>query len=136
MRTMLIVVLLLIVVGLFFYRRRQGMQATTADQPRRLEQRSKSQYHAVSIRFPANACAAAKALAGERFLAAEAPPLPLPACDSSSCECRFVHHQDRRSGKDRRSPFASGGISGGTGRFDAERRAGKDRRADGQDNHV
>lgn len=85
-------------------------------------------YHAVSIKFGKDACAAAKSMTGHRYLATEAPRLPLPGCDAAVCECRFTHHKDRRSGRDRRSPFGTGSIGGGTGRFDAERRQRPDRR--------
>ena len=85
-------------------------------------------FHAVSIKFGQHACAAAKGMTGQRFLASEAPQIPLPDCDVTACECRFTHHGDRRSGKDRRSPFGAGSVGGGTGRFDAERRQKSDRR--------
>jgi len=132
----LVVLLLAVVAGLLYYRRRQAQQQIESAARERRVASSDSRYHAVSIRFEANACAAAKALAGTRFLATEAPNLPLATCDASSCHCRFVHHQDRRSSKDRRSPFAAGGIPSGTGKFDAERRAGNDRRHDADNNDL
>ena len=132
----LVVLLLVVVAGLLYYRRRQAQQQIESAKRERRVASSDSRYHAVSIRFEANACAAAKALAGTRFLATEAPNLPLATCDASSCQCRFVHHQDRRSSKDRRSPFAAGGIPGGTGKFVAERRAGNDRRHDADNNDL
>lgn len=58
--------------------------------------RSTHRYHAVSIRFGKNPCAAAKALGEQRFLAKDAPRLPLPACDAERCGCSFAHHEDRR----------------------------------------
>lgn len=130
MRTFVLLLLVAVVVGLVIYRRRQSSNTQEAmpDEPRRLTATTK--FHAVSIHYPSGACAAVKALAGERYLSTEAPPLPLPDCTHAKCECRFVHHPDRRSGKDRRSPFASGGIPSGTGKFDAERRDGADRRRD------
>jgi hypothetical protein len=64
-------------------------------------------YRAVSIRFSSNACDAAKRLADRRFLAREAPPLPLPECRTTHCSCRYVYHADRRSGEDRRSGLES-----------------------------
>lgn len=136
MGEILVVLLLVVIAGLLYYRRRRTLQQTAVERPERRVTKSDSRYHAVSIRFEANACAAAKELAGTRFLATEAPILPLPECDSSGCKCRFVHHPDRRSGKDRRSPFAAGGIPGGTGKFDTERRAGKDRRHDADQNDL
>lgn len=86
-------------------------------------------YHAVSIKLSGHACKAATDMTGRRFLSTAAPKLPLPGCDVLDCNCRFVHHKDRRAGKDRRSPFAPSGFAGGTGRFEAEQRKGKDRRA-------
>ena len=86
-------------------------------------------YHAVSIKFEANACDAAKAMTGRRFLATAAPRLPLPDCNVLECRCRFAHHDDRRSGKDRRSPFGARGYSpSGTGSFEQERRESSGRR--------
>jgi hypothetical protein len=64
-------------------------------------------YRGVSIRFSSNACDAAKRLADRRFLATEAPPLPLPECRATHCSCRYVYHADRRSGEDRRSGLES-----------------------------
>ncbi len=44
-------------------------------------------------------CHAALALEGERFLADEAPPLPLDGCaDPRSCRCVYQHFKDRRTG--------------------------------------
>ena len=87
-----------------------------------------SAYHAVSLHYSENACDAAKSMTGRRFLASAAPRLPLPECDALECRCRFTHHADRRSGKDRRSPFSPATMSGGTGTFRTERRERKDRR--------
>jgi hypothetical protein len=87
-------------------------------------------YHAVSIKFGEKACGAAQALSGRRFLSSAAPRLPLADCNAAQCDCRFVHHKDRRSGKDRRSPFAAAGFGGGTGSFQQERRERTDRRQD------
>jgi len=89
-----------------------------------------SEFHAVSLKVTGTACDAAKAMTGRRFLAAAAPKLPLPDCDVLECSCRFVHHKDRRAGKDRRSPFSPAGCGGGTGRFKRDQREGKDRRED------
>jgi len=89
-----------------------------------------SAHHAVSISFSSNACKAAREIAGRRFLAAAAPKLPLTDCDVLECNCRFIHHKDRRSGKDRRSPFAPSGFGGRTGHFEQESRSGKERRSE------
>ena len=73
------------------------------------------------------ALTAARKMTGRRFLSAAAPRLPLAGCDVLECACRFVHHQDRRSGSDRRSPFGPGGYSG-SGNYKAEQRKGRERR--------
>jgi len=130
-----IAALVALLIFWFFLRRQDGsgrtqQHAATAKPDRRASQ-SGGQYHAVTIRLGRRTCLAVKDLSGERFLAADAPRLPLPECDvAAHCECSFVHHEDRRSGKDRRSPFRSGGISALTGEHEKERRAGGERRHD------
>jgi len=130
-------VLLLLVVGLliawFFYR--QGLDKPEERKDRRISpaQKDRAKYHAVSIKPGAYACSAANEIAGQRFLATEAPNLPLPGCDAAECDCHFTHHNDRRTGKDRRSPFTSGGLAAATGTFAGERRKGQDRRDDSDD---
>ncbi len=59
-------------------------------------------YHAVGISPALGCCKAATELKGRRFLSAEAPKIPLPACDAASCKCRFTHFDDRRDDHDRR----------------------------------
>ncbi|MGD8978393.1 MAG: hypothetical protein PVG91_12365 [Gammaproteobacteria bacterium] len=61
-----------------------------------------SDFHAVSIRPCRDACSAAKALRGQRFLSHNPPFLPLSDCDQTMCNCRYQHHSDRRSRDDRR----------------------------------
>lgn len=54
-------------------------------------------YRAISIVAASDACEAARALVGQRILAARAPRLPLSECpDPSKCRCRFQKHEDRR----------------------------------------
>jgi hypothetical protein len=55
-------------------------------------------FHAVSVQSPLNVCEAARAFDGERFLAADAPTLPLAGCKAAVCTCRYAHHDDRREG--------------------------------------
>ncbi len=133
---MLKLVGLVVVLMLLWYlimRRSAGSDDSKQAQPERRQLQSKGNFHAVSIKFDADACLHAKALQGRRFLASEAPNLPLDNCDAAKCNCRFVHHEDRRSGKDRRSPFGSAGMGAVTGRFEAERREGGDRRRPDED---
>jgi Tfp pilus assembly protein PilN len=130
MKAMLLALAALVVAGWWYFRRQKAGRAAGQAQLERRASQSNSEYHAVAIRSPSNACDAARELEGVRFLASEAPKLPLQACDRQHCECRFQHYEDRRSGRDRRSPFASGGVPSGTGAFDRERRERAGRRAD------
>jgi hypothetical protein len=58
-------------------------------------------FHAVGVKPGQTCCQAALAIKGQRFLSAEAPKLPLKACDTA-CSCVYAHYDDRRSGSDRR----------------------------------
>ncbi len=59
-------------------------------------------FHAVSIE---GECSSARALKERRFLVRQAPTLPLPGCNRSTCQCKYLHYEDRRSSMqpDRRS---------------------------------
>ncbi len=112
-----------------YLRLNQGRPSPAADD-RQLPSPGRGAYHAVAIRFPEDACDAAKRLAGERFLASESPDLPLKDCDAAKCECYFAHYDDRRSGYDRRSPYDPALGSSGTGIHEIERRQSGGRRKD------
>ncbi len=129
MKMFLLVVALALALVWLVLRRHRG-RTETPDRRALPSAAPDTSYHAVSIRFEKRACDAAREYEGRRLLAVEAPKLPLPDCDAAECNCRFVHYKDRRSGKDRRSPFGSGGISATPGRFEPERREGKERRED------
>lgn len=60
-------------------------------------------YHAVSIEPGSRCCKDARKLEGHRFLATAAPTIPLKGCTSASCQCRYVHYNDRRTNRDRRN---------------------------------
>jgi len=64
-------------------------------------------FHAVTIVAGSRACAEARALEDgrKRFLSRQAPVLPLKNCDCTRCECRYVHHEDRRKGPRRTRDF-------------------------------
>jgi hypothetical protein len=78
--------------------------------------RHAGQWHAVSVAAETRCCEAARGLLGRRFLAAEAPRLPLRGCSMpEACDCKYKHHGDRRglvrrkedlSGLRRRDPGA------------------------------
>ncbi|MDJ0750280.1 MAG: hypothetical protein QNJ11_12400 [Woeseiaceae bacterium] len=126
--TLLSIVLVLLI--LWLYVRQRKYKAEANGPPSRTDP-SLTAFHAVSIKFDVNACNAAKAMTGRRFLASAAPSLPLPDCDVLECRCRFAHHDDRRSGSDRRSPFGARGYSpSGSGSYEKDRRTGAGRRKD------
>lgn len=121
----------------FFLRKRDdkptpSAKPATARPDRRVSQES-SEFHAISIRTGRRACDEVKKLDGQRILAKDAPRLPLPGCDIVDCECSYVHYKDRRAGKDRRSPFGSGGLSAVSGEYEQERRSAGERRHDDED---
>lgn len=61
-------------------------------------------YHCVAIESSPTCCLAAKKVQGERFLADEAPSLPLAGCTSLRCACVYAHFDDRRH-RVRRDPY-------------------------------
>jgi len=96
---------------------------------RRSSGRTDNPFHAVSVHPSASCCVAAESIRGQRFLSEQAPGLPLENCTATHCNCRYVHHVDRRRGTgDRRGIHPAGegflGLSGGL-----DRRADKGRRA-------
>ncbi len=100
----------------------------TVEAPVQRASQASTPYHAVAIRPGRRVCEGVKELNGQRILSNEAPMLPLPDCDIVDCGCSYVHYKDRRCGKDRRSPFNSGGLSAATGKFQVERREAPERR--------
>lgn len=129
MKELLLVIALLLSVAWLIMRIRRGKAeqlAETRGMQRQVD--TTSAFHAVSLKYSASGCDAAKAMTGRRFLSGAAPRLPLPGCDAAECRCSFAHHSDRRSGRDRRSPFNPANPSGGTGSFRVERRDRRDRR--------
>jgi hypothetical protein len=79
-----------------------------APKPEPRDKKPAGRFGAVAIRVRKGACDAARALEGQRFLAKDAPPLPLPQCTSAQCSCGFAKLSDRRT-EGRR--FELGGLS-------------------------
>ena len=90
----------------WFLRRRIDSEVRTSGRPME-HRRIANPYHAVSIEAGAKACSEARERDGKRYLSASAPMLPLRGCTQSTCHCRYVHHNDRRSKQDRRVNFAN-----------------------------
>ena len=124
----LLTLLLILLIAIWVLIRIRKSSGTDQTKTPVKEHKGDAVYHAVSIKLSGHTCKAAEDMVGRRFLSTAAPKLPLPGCDVLDCNCRFIHHKDRRAGKDRRSPFAPSGFAGGTGRFEAEQRKEDDRR--------
>jgi hypothetical protein len=65
-------------------------------------------FQAISIYRGTAACEAARRISEYRFLAKDAPTLPLPACTMpETCACRYLKHKDRRSNQRRHVDFTA-----------------------------
>jgi hypothetical protein len=106
-------------------RRRKPLAAPEPPRPATTASRT-NPYQAVAIIACSRACAAAAQVQGVRFLARQAPRLPLADCDrTGTCACRFEKHADRRAVV-QRSPYNNSGVVSFGG---AERRRLRGRRA-------
>ncbi len=95
---------------------------------RKADAENSKDYHAVVIRVGREPCEAVVAHSSERLLSAEAPLLPLKACDRPErCSCRYQHYEDRRAGPRRGSEI---GAPAKKPADQLERRLDKGRRAD------
>ena len=127
MKELIVVLVFFAAVAWLISRIRQGkVNVRDVSKPATLQ--STSKYHAVSVKYSSDACDAAKAMTGIRILSSTSPRLPLPECDAAQCDCGFMHHKDRRSGEDRRSPFGSRSYMALAGNTQTDRRLVKDRR--------
>jgi hypothetical protein len=112
-----------IVLTVAYRRRRPATARIDAATPRR---RPAGRFQSVEIHVGARACADAQGLAGERFLAADAPSLPLAGCTAARCRCTYKKLSDRREEGRRWSDEGLGVMI-----FNAEeRRSRGDRRGD------
>jgi hypothetical protein len=59
--------------------------------------KSGGRFAGVEIRAHRNACRTARSLEGRRFLAKDAPALPLVSCTAVRCSCTFSKLADRRT---------------------------------------
>lgn len=131
-----IIVVVALISAYAIVRRNRERENVRPDQLNKRVATSDSQFHAVSLQFASNACDAAKNMKGRRFLSNAAPRIPLTECDAAECRCKFVHHKDRRSREDRRSPFGKGIGGGETGEHRIEQRQSGERRNDTADDEF
>ena len=101
------IITILIVVGiacLLVVRKKESPPRATASTSNKTATITRGKYHSISINPGEGACSTVRELGKKRFLANEAPTLPLAGCDADSCACHYIHHEDRRSGtEDRRA---------------------------------
>ena|ERR1022692_1281502 len=64
-------------------------------------------YPAVGIRYNLLACKAVQKYYDQRYLALDAPALPVAGCTVRPCPCRYIHYADRRAGEDRRAHYGA-----------------------------
>jgi hypothetical protein len=65
-------------------------------------------FQAISIYCGVKSCAIARRFRDHRFLARDAPQLPLSGCTmAGACQCRYLKHKDRRAERRRFVDFAS-----------------------------
>ena len=110
MQAAIVLVALLLIIGvlvsLFFPSGNE--REKDAGRDRRAGYCESGAFHAVSIRPSGESCASIHAMKMQRFLSEEAPGLPLENCCAAECQCKYVHHVDRRSdSRDRRFARAS-----------------------------
>jgi hypothetical protein len=96
---------LLAAAGVWRWSRRPRTRAAARHAPQ-----SAKRFGAVEIRLRGTSCKAARALDGQRFLAHQAPALPLPACTAPRCTCSFAKLSDRRT-EDRRLDYEASHAS-------------------------
>lgn len=93
-----ILVLLFVVAAIVFY-----LVAEPVDHLADSQDSYDPRYRAVTIKPCKQACQPALRCSSIIFLSAQAPKLPLNACDRiADCDCQFRHYADRRQREDRR----------------------------------
>jgi hypothetical protein len=112
---LLSLVVIAAIVALYWRRIKSAVHPPSGTHPK------SNPFHAVTVKFRKNACEAVRQLEAKRFLAKEAPRLPLPNCTAKNCGCRYVHYDDRR-GEDRREGIRVTPSNG------VQRRSQQDRR--------
>jgi hypothetical protein len=95
------IALIILATGLFAWFLLTGLRWAYLDRSSRPERDLRPSFHAVSIRMNGPGCASARSISRQRFLANEAPRLPLLECDRANCNCSYVHFDDRRRGERR-----------------------------------
>ncbi len=94
--------IILSLVWLYFHRASKLSRSTT--KPNQHKPNRATHFHGVTIHVCSKACDKVMPLKNKRFLASEVTQLPVYGCTNEHCTCSYRHHEDRRSGEDRRYP--------------------------------
>jgi hypothetical protein len=117
--TSAILIVVAVVIGYLIYRSKKA--AVPPSEPKATVA---APYAGVVLWPGKRPCSAARELAGQKLLAAQARPLPLPACTQVTCNCRYRKVSDRRQEGRRTIDFGIEAVVYGG----EERRSGLDRR--------
>ena len=130
-----IIAIIILVVSILLFRRTRATTKKRPPSPDRLGKvQPDTRFHSVCLENLSDACAAAYAIEGERFLPGAAPRIPLPECDAPVCNCVFVHHDDRRLASNRRHRWTGSVVD--LGGAVKEQRDGGDRRSNDPENYF
>jgi len=84
-----------------------GLVAKSNGKPAAGTKSSNNEYRGVQVVINKNkCCAAAVAIADQRFLIEQVPKLPLAICDAAQCGCGYERFDDRRTDLRRASDVA------------------------------
>jgi hypothetical protein len=112
------------IAAYFFYRKTQSKKRAKAALIKAKTIEPKSQYRCVVLEPCLNACKAAREMRALTMLMDVAPMLPLQACDTIKCSCKYIRHNDRRRNARRENLNVANQIIGNLD----DKRERKDRR--------
>ncbi len=104
MLSWVLISIVVLMTGLWLLQRIRKPAPKLGSGGKRPTQREQHRWHAVRLQAGENCCEPIQHMTENIYLAAEAPPLPLPSCDVAVCHCRYQHFDDRRQDM-RRDPY-------------------------------
>jgi hypothetical protein len=102
----LLVIVVVCAVAFWLWQYREKTQPASRD----ADDGDYRKYHSVAVICSTHPCESVKRLEGKRFLSTEAPILRLEGCTADSCQCRYIHYDDRRD-EERRHPYGKYGST-------------------------
>lgn len=89
MKLLLLLLIVVVAIAAYLWHHRKKAVPDTLSPP-------SNRFHAVTIHARADACPEVRAFVAKKFLAKEAPRLPLDSCTAPRCQCSYDHYDDRR----------------------------------------